>query len=125
MTVSDTLLLVVDDTPENIMVLRSMLADRYRLKVATNGEKALRIAHSNASQLGMILLDVMMPGMDGYDVCQRLKESDDTRHIPVLFITARTAQEDKNRAQQLGAVGMLHKPVNAQELQDFIRRGIN
>ena len=80
-------ILVVDDTPENIDVLSGILNQEYRVKVALNGERALKIAASD-SPPDLILLDVMMPGMDGYEVCRRLKGDEATHDIPVIFVTA-------------------------------------
>jgi len=102
--------LIVDDVPENIDVLRGILADRYKIKAAINGEKALKICASSLPDL--ILLDVMMPDMDGYEVCQRLKEDDATRAIPVVFVTAKDDVEDEARGFLLGAVDYITKPVS-------------
>src|SRR6187401_2786667 len=82
------LVLIVDDTPTNVGVVSGVLKDMYRTKVATNGEKALAIA-TGADKPDLILLDVMMPGMDGYEVCRRLKADPSTRDIPVIFLTAK------------------------------------
>lgn len=80
-------ILIVEDSPENIDVLAGILHKQYRLKIATNGEKALRIvAQGEAPDL--ILLDIQMPGMDGYEVCRFLKQDSVTRKIPVIFVTA-------------------------------------
>lgn len=102
--------LIVDDTPENIDVLRGILADRYAIRAATNGELALRIATSQKP--GLILLDVMMPGMDGYEVCRRLKSDPGTASIPVIFVTAKTETEDEQTGFDAGAVDYITKPVN-------------
>jgi CheY-like chemotaxis protein len=75
--------LIVDDTPTNVAVIAGVLKDSFRTKVATNGEKALAIAAAEKPDL--ILLDVMMPGMDGYEVCRRLKDIPATRDIPIIF----------------------------------------
>jgi class 3 adenylate cyclase len=82
------LVLIVDDTPTNVAVVSGLLKDSYRTKVATNGEKALAIATA-AEKPDLILLDVMMPGMDGYEVCRRLKDIPVTRDIPIIFLTAK------------------------------------
>lgn len=81
--------LVVDDTPENIDVLRGVLKDEYKVKAAVSGERALKIANGE-NKPDIILLDIMMPEMDGYEVCQRLKSDITTRQIPIIFITAKT-----------------------------------
>lgn len=94
------LILVVDDTPENVDVLAGILRDEYHIKVALNGLKALEIARSDTPP-DLILLDVMMPEMDGYEVCSRLQAEPATQDIPVIFVTARTGVEDEARALNL------------------------
>ena len=102
-------ILVVDDTPENIDVLRGILGADYSIKIATSGELALKVV---ATQLpDLILLDVMMPGMDGYEVCRQLKGNPRTRTIPVIFVTARAETGDEVQGLELGAVDYLTKPV--------------
>src|SRR5262245_14158216 len=88
------LVLIVDDTPTHVAVLSGLLKDSYRTKVATSGDKALAIA-SGPEKPDLILLDVLMPEMDGFEVCRRLKADPDTREIPVIFITARTDEVDE------------------------------
>src|SRR6188472_294312 len=92
MTPEQKLILVVDDTPVNISVITGALKDTYRTKVATSGAKALSIAGADEKP-DLILLDVMMPEMDGYEVCRRLKADPTTREIPVIFLTAQTEVE--------------------------------
>lgn len=104
-------ILVVDDTPNNITLLCSLLGDEYRNKVATNGMKALQIAES-VPHPDLILLDIMMPEMDGYEVCQRLKNNPDTRNIPVIFLTAKTQEGDETRSFELGAVDYITKLIS-------------
>ncbi|MCK6685500.1 MAG: hybrid sensor histidine kinase/response regulator [Thermoanaerobaculia bacterium] len=104
-------LLIVDDTPENIDVLDGLLREEYQIKVALNGDKALRIAFSD-SPPDLILLDVMMPGMDGYEVCRRLKDNARTKGVPVIFLTARTEIEDETRGFSLGAADYIAKPIS-------------
>jgi CheY-like chemotaxis protein len=103
--------LVVDDTPTNIDVLHGILRERYRVKAATNGEKALAIARSER-QPDIILLDIMMPGMDGYEVCRRLKNDPTTTEIPVIFITAKKDVQDEQLGLALGAVDYITKPFS-------------
>lgn len=103
--------LVVDDTPENITLMVGLLRDIYRVKVATNGERALRIAHDDIPP-DLILLDIMMPNMDGYEVCRRLKTDPETRDIPVIFLTAKAAVEDERAGLELGAVDYITKPIS-------------
>jgi serine phosphatase RsbU (regulator of sigma subunit) len=111
MTPEPKLILVVDDTPLNISVITGALKDSYRTKVATSGAKALAIAAAEEKP-DLILLDVMMPEMDGYEVCRRLKADPTTREIPVIFLTAQTDAEDETRGFQVGAVDYVHKPFS-------------
>jgi putative two-component system response regulator len=103
--------LVVDDTPDNLSLISNLLKDAYKVKVAINGEKALRIAAGDG-QPDLILLDIMMPGMDGYEVCSRLKADAATRDIPVIFVTAKAAEEDERVGLELGAVDYITKPIS-------------
>jgi putative two-component system response regulator len=103
--------LVVDDIPDNLSLLGTILKDDYKVKVANNGEKALRIARSETPP-DLILLDIMMPGMDGYEVCRQLKSDAATRDIPVIFLTARTGMEDEKHGLELGAVDYITKPIS-------------
>ena len=93
--------LVVDDTPDNLSLMSGLLKDDYKVKVANNGEKALKIAQSD-NPPDLILLDIMMPGMDGYEVCERLKGDPATRDIPVIFLTAKVEVEDEKKGLELG-----------------------
>ncbi|MBF0627120.1 MAG: two-component system response regulator [Magnetococcales bacterium] len=103
--------LVVDDTPDNLTLMSGLLKDRYKVKVANSGERALRIAASDTPP-DLILLDIMMPGMDGYEVCRRLKANELTRNIPVIFLTAKAEVEDERMGLEFGAVDYLTKPVS-------------
>ena len=102
--------LVVDDTPANLSLLNNMLKEQYRVKVASNGFKALELA--TAAPPDMILLDIMMPDLDGYEVCRRLKAAVATRRVPVIFLTAKTETEDEELGFALGAVDFIHKPIS-------------
>ncbi len=102
--------LVVDDAPDNLTLMAGLLKDQYRVKVAPSGARALQIAEGEDPP-DLILLDIMMPGMDGYEVCSRLKASGATRHIPVVFLTAMSADEDQKRGFDLGGVDYLTKPI--------------
>jgi len=104
------LLLVVDDTPDNLALMSGLLKGLYRVKVANNGERSLKIAQSDTPDL--ILLDIMMPGMDGYEVCRRLKADAQTADIPVVFLTAKTEEKDEEKGLLLGAVDYITKPIN-------------
>jgi putative two-component system response regulator len=104
-------ILIVDDVPENIDVLNGILKERYKIKVALNGVKALEIARAG-NPPDLILLDIMMPGMDGYEVCRQLKSNFATRRIPVIFVTAKGDMEDETQGFELGAVDYITKPVS-------------
>ena len=112
MSTGKKLVLIVDDTPTNITVISGVLKDLCRTKIATNGEKALAIA-SGPEKPDMVLLDVMMPGMDGYEVCRRLKENPKTADIPVIFLTAKGDADDEEKGFEVGAVDYIHKPFSA------------
>jgi adenylate cyclase len=107
----DKTILIVDDTPANIAAALAILKDQYRTRVATSGTKALEQAGA-ADKPDLILLDVTMPDMDGYEVCARLKADPETASIPVVFLTARTEAEDEAKGFELGAVDYIHKPFN-------------
>jgi putative two-component system response regulator len=109
-TVKHTVL-VVDDTPDNLFLMKTLLQSHYRVKVATSGRQALRIAASEPPP-DMILLDIMMPEMDGYEVCLQLKRHPKTMNIPVIFLTSRSEVEDEERGLELGAVDYITKPIS-------------
>lgn len=102
--------LIVDDTADNITLLTSLLGGLYKNKVATNGPKALQIAMREPPDL--ILLDIMMPGMDGYAVCRELKDNHVTKDVPVIFLTAKTQEDDEMHGFELGAVDYITKPIS-------------
>ena len=104
-------LLVIDDIADNLMLMNEVLHDTYKVKGANSGERGLRIAFSDTPP-DLILLDVMMPDMDGFEVCRRLKESPATRHIPVIFVTAKSDSFDEEKGLALGAVDYLIKPIS-------------
>ncbi len=104
-------ILVVDDIPDNIAVLDGILKEGYRVKAATNGEAALSIARAEPRP-DLVLLDVMMPGLDGLEVCRRLKLDPATAKIPVIFVTARDDASDESAGFAAGAVDYIVKPVN-------------
>ncbi len=104
-------ILVVDDTPDNIALLGALLKDRYKVRAANNGERALVIA-AGQPQPDLILLDIMMPGMDGYEVCERLKIDPRTTDIPVIFLTAKAQVDDEELGLRLGAVDYITKPIS-------------
>jgi len=102
-------ILLVDDTSENIALLNAALRDEYNIKVATRGRKAIEIART--MPVDLILLDVMMPEMDGFETCRRLKEDPMTRRIPVIFVTARGDVDDESVGFACGGVDYITKPV--------------
>lgn len=103
--------LVVDDTPENLTLMSGLLKNQYQVKVANGGQRALSIAAADPKP-DLILLDVMMPEMDGYEVCRRLKAEPATADIPVVFLTARSDIKDEHQGLALGAVDYISKPIS-------------
>jgi sigma-B regulation protein RsbU (phosphoserine phosphatase) len=120
LTPAQKLILIVDDTPINIGVISGALKDSFATKVATSGEKALAIA-SGKDKPDLILLDIMMPEMDGYEVCRRLKANPDTRDIPVIFLTSQTEAEEETKGFEVGAVDYIHKPFSAAVVKARVR----
>ena len=112
-------LLLVDDEPTNLQLLRQVLQADYRLLFATDGARALQLAKEQRPDL--ILLDIMMPGMDGYAVCQSLKSQPLTAHIPVIFVTALTDTQDETRGFDVGAVDYITKPVSPPVVRARVR----
>lgn len=110
--------LLVDDTPENLILASRLLRDKYQVKMAANGEKALQLCKSSPPDL--VLLDVMMPGMDGFEVCRRLKADVDTAHIPVIFLTALDDVAKTVEGFALGAVDYIGKPFEPAILQSRV-----
>jgi serine phosphatase RsbU (regulator of sigma subunit) len=103
-------ILIVDDTPANIKILAELLRNDYLLNVATNGADALEIA-SSADRPDLVLLDIMMPQVDGYEVCRRLKADPKTHDVPIIFITAMSEVDDETKGFSLGAVDYITKPI--------------
>src|SRR5215469_15163640 len=104
-------LLLVDDDPENIEIVNSILGGQYDIRVAKNGVKALELASMDPTP-GLVLLDVIMPHMDGYEVCMHLKADSKTRDIPVIFLTGKTDVADETHGFEVGAVDYIHKPFS-------------
>ncbi len=104
-------ILVVDDTRANLTLMSELLQETYKVKAAPSGEKALKIAFSD-NPPDLILLDIMMPEMDGYEVCRQLKSHEKTKDIPVIFLTAMSQAEDEEMGLALGAVDYITKPVS-------------
>ena len=103
--------LVVDDTPDNLMLMTDLLRDRYRVKAANSGEAALRVLQSNPLP-DLILLDIMMPGLSGHDVARQLQQDPRTRQIPIIFLTALASMENEIQGLELGAVDYITKPIS-------------
>ncbi len=104
-------ILVVDDTPDNLTLMAELLRGRYTVKLAKTGDKALQLA-TGETPPDLILLDIMMPGISGYEVLSELKANEKTRHIPVIFLTAMSAVQDEKKGLELGAVDYITKPVS-------------
>lgn len=100
--------LIVDDTPSNLLILGEEFKEDYQIYIAKSGEEALK--RVEAIEPDLILLDILMPGLDGYQVCETLKEKEETRKIPIIFITAKNTEEDEVRGLDLGAVDYITKP---------------
>jgi putative two-component system response regulator len=116
--------LVVDDTPDNLTLISVLLKDQYKVKIANNGEKALRIAHAEHPP-DLILLDIMMPVMDGYEVCRRLKADALTRDIPVIFLTALAETDDEKHGLEMGAVDYITKPISPSIVMARVKTHLN
>ena len=104
-------ILVVDDTAENLSLLASLLETDYTVRLANGGSRALKIAQGDVVP-DLILLDILMPDVDGFEVCRQLKAHPKTANVPVLFLTAKTAIEDEELGFQLGAVDYITKPIS-------------
>ena len=107
-------ILAVDDTPENLDVVKGLLSSRFVVKAAINGMMALKIAEKKPPDL--ILLDIRMPQMDGYDVCRRLKANETTAAIPVIFLTGESDAASEADALEVGAAGYVTKPIDPDTL---------
>ncbi len=112
-------ILLVDDTPENIDVLNGLLSD-FKRKIATNGERALKLALSD-NPPDLILLDIMMPGMDGFEVCEKLREDERTIDVPVIFLSAKTEKKDIIRGLEVGGQDYVTKPFDVYELMERVK----
>ncbi|MCX7074449.1 MAG: response regulator [Methylococcales bacterium] len=114
-------ILVIDDTPDNLIIMSTLLEDQYTVKVTNRGEKGLKIARSYP-QPDLILLDIMMPEMDGYEVCELLKADPKTADIPIIFLTAKIEVDDEISGFTLGAVDYITKPIKADVTLARIKR---
>jgi len=113
-------ILVVDDERLNINVLVELLKDKYKMMAAKNGEQALKAVRSS-NKPDLILLDIMMPDMDGYEVCRLLKEDPETKDIPVIFISAMSEVNDETKGFELGAVDYITKPISPAVVQARVK----
>lgn len=104
-------ILIVDDEPANLSLLNETLKTIYKVMVAKDGKKAIIIAQSNQPP-DLILLDIMMPGIDGYEVLRRLKDNDHTKGIPIIFVTSKGQEDDESKGLEMGAVDYIAKPFN-------------
>lgn len=116
-------ILAVDDTPENLDVVKGALGSDYVIKAAIKGMIALKIAEKAPPDL--ILLDIRMPGMDGFEVMRALQSEQATRHIPVIFLTGESDSEVRQRAKDLGAVGFVTKPIDGKVLQETVHGALS
>lgn len=112
-------ILAVDDTPENLDILKGILTPEFQVKAAIHGKMALKIAETQ--QPALILLDIMMPDMDGYEVCQAMKANPTTAKIPIIFVTAMADIDNEEKGFDVGAVDYIIKPVNPRIVQSRIR----
>jgi two-component system, sensor histidine kinase and response regulator len=120
---SKPIILAVDDQPQNLKVIASVLSEDYNISIANNGANALKNIHQLMPDL--ILLDIMMPDMDGFQVCRELKENEKTCDIPIIFLTAKTEIDDIMKAFDTGAVDYITKPFNQKEMKVRVRNHIN
>ena len=120
---SRPVILAVDDTPENLDVVKGILAPENIVRVAINGMVALKIAQNQLPDL--ILLDINMPVMDGYEVCSELKNNERTADIPVIFLTAELDDASRLKGLELGAVDYVTKPINPEVLRHSVRRQLD
>ena len=116
--------LVVDDASENLTFVRELLKALYKVKLANSGERALEVAADTAPP-DLILLDIRMPGIDGYEVCRRLKADPRTAAIPVIFLTALTDSADEEKGLALGAVDYITKPISGPIMLARVRTHLN
>jgi putative two-component system response regulator len=110
-TINRSVILVVDDTPENLQLMSNLLRDHYKVQVAGSGEKALKLMAGGVLP-DLVLLDILMPGMDGYEVCRRMRADARMQHVPVIFVTAKSDSEDEEQGLNLGAVDYITKPIS-------------
>jgi len=117
-------ILIVDDEPANLDLLRGILHEKFKVKAAINGVQALKIALKDPAP-DLILLDIVMPEMDGFSVLAHLRDDSRAENIPVIFISANADSEQKQKGIELGATGFLSKPINPQMLYSLIEEILN
>ena len=117
-------ILVVDDMTTTLLLIHDLLKDTYEVKIAKSGTKALEILES-PNDIDLILLDIEMPDMNGYDVCKRIKNNETIKNIPIIFITGRTSQEDEEYGLNLGAIDYITKPFNKAIVKLRIKNYLN
>ena len=116
-------ILIVDDMQENLMLLSDILKDKYQIKIAKSGQKALDIVKNG--KVDLILLDVVMPKLDGYEVCKILQEDENTKEIPIIFVTGNTNPKDEKKGFELGAVDYITKPFNSTTVKARVKTHMN
>jgi len=104
-------ILIVDDMTTNLLLLSDLLRDEYEIKIAKNGTKALEILNA-PNEIDLVLLDIEMPDINGYEVCRKLKNNNQTKNLPIIFVTAKNSEEDEEFALNLGAIDYIIKPFN-------------
>jgi CheY-like chemotaxis protein len=118
------IILLVDDTIENLQVLGEWLeTSDYEVRIATNGDQALQIA--NSSELDLVLLDVKLPGLDGFEVCRALKKNPKTASLPVVLITGLDGPDERARAVAVGAADFVTKPFNLENVSQIVKRQLD
>jgi CheY-like chemotaxis protein len=120
---SECTILIVDDAETNIDILMDILGEEYDVAVAMDGESALETVEEEPPDL--ILLDIMMPDIDGFEVCKRLKGNPEAANIPVVFLSALTEDEDRQKGLDLGAVDFITKPFDSSEIQTKVKQHLS
>ena len=117
-------ILIVDDNPESIFILNFILKADYIIKGAPNGKTALKIVQMMQPPVDMILLDIKMPEMDGFEVCRQLKADPSSAHIPILFVSGKDDLAEREQGIDLGAVDFLTKPVDLKKVRELVAEHI-
>jgi len=116
-------ILIVDDSSEAIDFMGNILKEKYDIKIALNGNNALKIL--NSVNIDLILLDIVMPGLDGYEVCKKIKANSRTQEIPIIFLTGRGGIADKMKGIEIGATDYITKPVDTEFLIEVIKKHLD